>query len=294
MQRTGWSLLQHICKFLLLLSKSRTLRCKRVLRLNEDRMSAVFLLMQHLRVAGTIAWLACAAFGQEQPTTFDVATIKPSKATGGMNNLRDPVQATWTNMPLAVLIRSAYHLQPDQLVVGSSWISSDRWDIIAKSEKPATREQQDKMLQPILADRFKLKVHWQTRTLPQYELVVGRGGPKLHKVQEGDPDARPASTRIGKGLIDAHGIASAEFAGWLRSELGRPVVDRTGLTGKYDFKLQWEADESQPNSGGDAPPPDATGPSIFAAIRQLGLKLNAIKGQVEVLVIDHAEKPSEN
>jgi len=84
------------------------------------------------------------------------------------------------------------------------------------------------------------------------------------------------------------------LAGWLRSELGRPVVDSTGLTGKYDFKLQWVPDESQPNGGGEIQPPDFTGPSIFYAIQELGLKLEATKGPVEVLVIDSVEKPSEN
>lgn len=234
-----------------------------------------------------ITWLTFAGLAQ-QPQAFEVATIKPSKDTGGMNNLHDPVQATWTNMPLAIVIQNAYRLQPDQLIGGPAWIRSDRWDIIAKTDRPATWEQQNKMLQLLLADRFKLKVHWEARQLPQYRLVVAKGGSKLHS------NARPAGTRIGRGLIDAHGITAAELAAWLRSELGRPVVDSTGLTGKYDFKIQWVPDESQPNSEGEMPPPDATGPSIFAAIRELGLKLEAIKGPVEVLVVDYAEKPSEN
>jgi uncharacterized protein (TIGR03435 family) len=239
------------------------------------------------RIAAAITWLTFAGLAQ-QPQAFEVATIKPSKDTGGMNNLHDPVQATWTNMPLAIVIQNAYRLQSDQLIGGPGWIRSDRWDIIAKTDRPATWEQQNKMLQLLLADRFKLKVHWETRQLPQYRLVVAKGGSKLHS------NARPAGTRIGRGLIDAHGITAAELAAWLRSELGRPVVDSTGLTGRYDFKLQWAPDESQPNSEGEMPPPDATGPSIFAAIRELGLKLEAVKGPVEVLVVDYAEKPSEN
>jgi uncharacterized protein (TIGR03435 family) len=120
-------------------------------------------------------------------------------------------------------------------------------------------------------------ISWETRQLPQCRLVVAKGGPKLD-VARNDSNARPSGTRIGRGLIDAHGIGTAEVAAYLRSELGRPVVDSTGLTGKYNFKLQWVPDESQLNSGGETPPPDSTGPSIFAAIRELGLKLEAIKG----------------
>jgi uncharacterized protein (TIGR03435 family) len=250
--------------------------------------------MLQMKIACAVTWLGFVAFAQEQPPAFEVATVRPSKSGGGMNNLRDPVQATWTNMPLTAMIRNAYGIQPDQLFGGPGWTSSDRWDIIAKTDRPATREQQNKMLQPLLADRFKLQVHWETRQLPQYELVVAKGGPRLHEVRDNDLNAPPAGTRIRRGLIDAHGIASAVFAGWLRSELGRPVVDSTGLTGKYDFKVQWVPDEGQPNFGDDTPPADSTGPSIFAAIQELGLRLRAIKGPVEVLVIDHVEKPSEN
>jgi uncharacterized protein (TIGR03435 family) len=246
------------------------------------------------RIVGAIAYLAFAVFAQDQPPAFEVATIRPSRDTGAINNRFDPVQATWTNMTLAGAIQNAYRLQSDQLVGGPSWISSDRWDIIAKTDRPSTWEQQSKMLQTLLADRVKLKVHWETRQRPQYKLVVAKGGPKLQAAKDGDSNAQAAGNRISRGLIDAHGIAAAEFASLLRSELGRPVVDGTGLTGQYDFKLQWVPDESQPNGGGEVPPPDATGPSIFAAIREIGLKLEAIKGPVEVLVVDYVEKPSEN
>jgi uncharacterized protein (TIGR03435 family) len=240
--------------------------------------------------------LLCAVLVQDAPTKFDVATVRPSNAPAGtgMNNLRDPVQATWTYTPLKVLLTQAYRVQSDTIIGGPAWITTDRWDIIAKTEKPATRMQQWDMLKPLLAERFKLQVHTETRQLPEYELVLAKGGPKLHESTAAGLEAKQPGTRIGRGLIDAHGIPAAEFAGWLRSEVGRPVIDKTGLTGKYDFKVQWVPDESQPNSGGDAPPPDATGPSIFAAIQELGLKLEAIKGPVEVLVIDHVEKPTGN
>jgi uncharacterized protein (TIGR03435 family) len=128
-----------------------------------------------------------------------------------------------------------------------------------------------------------------------YKLVVAKGGPKLQEVKEGDPLSGSAGTRIGKGLIQGHKVAISDLAHFLQSELGRPVQEATGLTGKYDFKLEWVPDESQPNSGGEAPPPDAEGPSIFRAIQeQLGLKLEAQKAPGEILVIDHAAKPIGN
>ena len=240
--------------------------------------------------------LLCVVLAQDAPTHFDVATVRPSNAEGrGMNNLRDPVQATWTNMPLKVILTQAYRVQSDTIIGGPAWITTDRWDIIAKTEKPATRMQQWDMLKPLLAERFKLQVHTETRQLPEYELVLAKGGPKLHESTAAELEANQPSTRIGRGLIDAHGIPAAEFAGFLRSEVGgRPVIDKTGLTGKYDFKVQWVPDERQPNGGGDAPPPESTGPSIFSALQELGLKLESIKGPVEVLVIDHVEKPTGN
>src|SRR5579862_2000230 len=104
---------------------------------------------------------------QDAPTRFEVATIRPANpAQGrGMNNLRDPVQATWTNMPLRQIILNAYRMQPDELIGGPDWIRSERWDIIAKSEKPATRPQQSEMLKLLLAERFGLQVHKETRQM---------------------------------------------------------------------------------------------------------------------------------
>jgi uncharacterized protein (TIGR03435 family) len=251
--------------------------------------------VRSIKYIGAIAWLACVAFTQEQPPQFEVATIKRSKSTESINNRRDPMLATWTNIPLAFAIETAYLLNPDQLVEGPGWVYSDRWNIVAKTNQAATRMQQNAMLRPLLADRFNLKVHWETRQRPQYELLVAKGGPKFHESPKPDgPQRPPHGTRIGRGLIDSRGITTAEFAFWLRGELGRPVVDSTGLTGTYNFKLQWVPDESQPNSGGEPSPPDAPGPSIFAAIQDLGLKLRPFKGSVKVLVIDQVDKPSEN
>jgi uncharacterized protein (TIGR03435 family) len=243
-----------------------------------------------------IVLLTCAALAQSPQPAFEVATVKLNKSGArGIGNHFDPERATWTNISLRVLITNAHRIQSDQLMGGPDWIRSERWDIEAKTEGPTTTDQKFQMLQPLLEDRFKLQAHRETREMPEYRLVIAKGGSKLREYRKGEGDSRQEGTRIGRGLIDGHGAEFNSLVFFLRSETGRPVVDATGLSGKFDFKLEWVPDESQPNSGGDAPPPDASGASIFAAIQeQLGLKLETMKGPVEVLVIDHVEKPSEN
>lgn len=239
--------------------------------------------------------MTCAALAQT-PKAFEVASVKPNKSGArAMGNHFDPERATFTNYTLRNLIGSAYHLQSGQLAGGPVWLGSDTWDIEAKTERPTTTLQKVEMLQPLLADRFHLKVHWETRELAEYSIVIAKGGSKLREYIKVEGDPRAIGTHIGRGLIDAHGIDFQEFVGFLRSELGRPVINSTGLSVKYDFKLEWTPDERQPNSGGEAPSPDAIGPSIFSAIQeQLGLKLEAIKGPIEVLVVDNAAKPPAN
>lgn len=154
------------------------------------------------------------------------------------------------------------------------------------------------MFQQLLADRFKLTVHWETRELPVYALVVAKNGPKLHASKE--PDGA-SGTSAGNGQFTAGGVTLAEMAGALTQELsqelGRVVVDRTGISGRYDVSLKWTPDNGEALSGGTggaASPPDS-GLSIFTAIQeQLGLKLESTKGPVQVLVIDRVELPSEN
>lgn len=150
----------------------------------------------------------------------------------------------------------------------------------AKPESPASEDQLKLMLQTLLADRFRLVLHRETKQLPVYELIVAKGGPKLKE------SAEDASTFLHTDAksITAAKVAMPMFVKLLSQQMGRSVLDKTGLSENYDFKLEWTPDEAN----GD-------GPSIFTAIQeQLGLKLEPSKGPVEVLVIDHAEKPSEN
>jgi uncharacterized protein (TIGR03435 family) len=169
------------------------------------------------------------------------------------------------------------------------------------------------MLQPALAERFKLKVHSETKQLPVYELIVAKGGAKLKEATAGDtyangikgPDGvgRGGMMRSGPGQLTAQAVPMTSLANLLSQQLHRTVLDKTGLTAKYDLELNWTPDQgSDPMfKGPEGSPqradaaPDSSGPSIFTALQeQLGLKLQSANGPVETLVIDHVEMPSEN
>jgi uncharacterized protein (TIGR03435 family) len=155
------------------------------------------------------------------------------------------------------------------------------------------------MLQSLLADRFKLKPHHETKQAPAYVLVLAKNGAKMKKEPD---DTTTEYTHSDRTYITYHAAPINDLAARLTFLMGRPVLDKTGLTGKYDIALQWMPDSGQasmpgPDSGqqGNAPPPDSSGPSIFTALQeQLGLKLESITAPVEHIVIDHVERPSEN
>jgi uncharacterized protein (TIGR03435 family) len=175
--------------------------------------------------------------------------------------------------------------------------------------------ERQRMLQAVLADRFKLSLHRESKDLPEYMLVIAKNGSKLQESKAGDiypngitgPDGLPLGPhmmRMGGGQLTGQALSMADLVRLLSQRLGRTVLDKTGLTANYDFTLQWTPDESQApmlkgTEGGQqgtdsAPSPKSSGPSIFTAIQdQLGLKLEFQKVPMEILVIDHAEMPSE-
>jgi uncharacterized protein (TIGR03435 family) len=232
---------------------------------------------------------------------FEVATIKPTKpgTPGKAITMRGPGQFATINTSLADLITFAYGVQIRQVTGGPSWLESDFYDITAKPEAEGTpsRKQLEGMLQKLLADRFKLAFHRDKKELPVYVIVVGKNGPKLTK-SAGDPNGLPGLFFRGLGSLPARNANMADLAGVLQSVvLERPVVDQTGLLGRFDFELKWTPDENQFGGQGaraKRDDPDAP-PDLFTAMQeQLGLQLKSAKAPVDVLVIDRVEKPSEN
>ena len=304
--------------------------------------------------AGLVVFTCCAAFAQ----TFEVASVKPAAPITG-NRIQvmmrggpgspDPGQITYSNVTVKNVLMNAYGVKGFQ-ISGPGWLDSERYDIVAKLPRGATKAQFMVMLQNLLAERFKLTLHREKKDLPMYALVVGKNGPKLKESvddpppKEGDApkaggpadgpvvmgrmamgkDGFPVlppgaggrgSTAImlmnGNARMTATKQSMAGLAEMLSGQLDLPVVDMTGLTGKYDYTLYFAPEGGlgmklgmlapPPGEGGGGAPmasaPDAqSSPNLFSALQeQLGLKLEQRKGPVDLLVIDHLEKaPVEN
>ena len=231
-----------------------------------------------------------------------------------------------TNGTLEMLINAAYGVDNIQISGAPSWVNSERYDLEAKMDSSTADElrklnedermvERRHMLQALLADRFKLMIHRETKELPIYALVVAKDGPKFQEAKPGDtypngikgPDGQTHAGMMfmGREGLTAQGIPISNLVRHLTRQLGRTVVDKTGLTGKYDFTLKWTPDESQgamfkgteggqPGTGGPTTA-ESSGPSIFTVIQeQLGLKLKSTRMLMDFLVIDHVERPSEN
>ncbi len=240
-------------------------------------------------------------FGQPLATQlkFEVASVKPSapdSPDGFIRYLRGGGLRI-TGATLQGLISIAYDLRPFQIPGGPKWIDTDRFDIDARlstsdaASRELTREDPWKAaegLRSLLADRFLLTFHQETREQSLFALVVAKRGPKLQESTESTSFIR----RTGRGSIKGQAVVLRLLVLNLENELGQPVIDKTGLTGKYTFELKWDGSlPSAAQSSVDAP----DGSSIFTALEeQLGLRLESQKGPVKVLVVDGAERPSEN
>ena len=253
---------------------------------------------------------ATAIEAQSVRPEFDVSSVKPNKTnccfSGGANN----GQAGAKDSTLKALISLAYKVQEFQIVGGPGWISSDRFDVEGTTEdKSADPDRLRLMLRSLLEDRFKLKLHMEARQAPIYALVVAKGGPKIKlSADQTSPDVNGPSKpgagpnhgaiKFGPGSMMGNAANFSLLVRFLSQRLDRPVVDRTGLSGRYDFLLQWtpEVGEARTDPGGNPLQlGDTTGPSIFSAIQeQLGLRLESTRGPVDVLVIDSVEMPDEN
>jgi uncharacterized protein (TIGR03435 family) len=223
------------------------------------------------------------AFGQAvAPSSFEVASIKPSDPNQPIAIRRSGNRLATVSTSLEFLIGWAYDIYPDQLYGKPKWLDSTRYDIIAA----APEEQADfkERMQTLLAERFKLAVHRETRELAVYALVVAKDGPKVKLTElSGDMNQNPFRMP-GRGRLIGTGVTADALAKALSGQLGRTVKDATGLKGIFDFNLEWSPDQN------------TDGASLFTAIQeQLGLKLEGRKVPVEVLVIDRIEStPTEN
>ncbi|MGA3185964.1 MAG: TIGR03435 family protein [Bryobacteraceae bacterium] len=250
---------------------------------------------------------------------FEVASIKPSAPDArGMWIRNSPGgRVNITNMTLKELIVIAWRIQPYQISGGPPWLDSLHYDISAKAENTLKQGEFPLLLQSLLEDRFQLTIRRETKELPIYALVLarkdGKLGPKLTESTESgcttpDPTKPPAPPEPGQRYcgnmmmsprsLTAVSLPVADIIPMLARTLGRTIVDKTGLTGKFDIGLEWTPDENQLSmmpADAPRPPVDSAGPSIFTALQeQLGLKLESQKGPVEIFVIDRAEKPSAN
>jgi len=264
----------------------------------------------------------CAALAQPAPPAFEVASIKLSAPTTGNRIMvrmgGDPGRVNYTNVSLKDVLARAYDVKRYQ-ISGPSWLDSERYDIVAKVPDGVPKEQIPAMLRNLLAERFKMTVHLEKKEEPVYALVLGKNGPKLKKSEDSDdggpvaPDgARGKGIRmmISNGHVEAKKATLGAFSDMLSNLLDRPVVDMTKIEGDYDITLDLSMEDlagmrkmaamAGPGPGGPRPeagpaPESAPSTSIFTAVQQLGLKLEARKAPLDYIVVDKADKvPTEN
>jgi uncharacterized protein (TIGR03435 family) len=230
---------------------------------------------------------------------FDVASVKPSEERGMMYVRPLPGGRLVVNAPARLMLMNAYGVQFSQLAGAPDWLNSETWSVDARAEGNPTRDQLMLMLRSLLEERFHLKAHHESREMPVYALTVAKNGPKLPAPNpeacttpvpgKPEPTAPPCGrVRISmspQGVLMEGGTAAiSELTRVLAIPLSRPVVDHTGLGGAYDIRLLFTEDAS-----------DASSTGIFTAIQeQLGLKLESVKAPIDVLVIDHIERPTIN
>jgi uncharacterized protein (TIGR03435 family) len=257
----------------------------------------------------TIGLMLTHAQTQPAPPAFEVASVKPGDGDLGIDMKTFPTRLSST-CDLRQLITAAYTMENWQVTGGPAWLDSDLFDVEARTGedlsgdrdtvlalgRPVPRKMM-LMLQTLLAGRFNLKVHRETRQDNVFALVLAKGGPKL------DPPKDTTRSYVGMGrgkvawsadgrpdfsaatvIVTGDNASMGQLAAYLGGVMRRPVEDKTGIEGKYDFRIEYTPDDSSADT-----------PAVSTALqRDAGLKLNATKGPVEFLVVDHAEKPSPN
>jgi uncharacterized protein (TIGR03435 family) len=243
-------------------------------------------------------------FSQKPPTdssrlVFEVDSIKPSKPGGrggGIRAMPGGQSYVASNATVKLMISLMYQLNDHQIYGGPAWLDTDRWDVEAKADAPHTHEELHEMYRNMLADRFKLKFHWEKKEIFAYALVVDKSGSKMTLNDTPDKFEFPIQGRA-FGKLQATRCSMGYFAwSFLSQTLQEPIVDKTGLDKFYDFQLEWTREiPANVTAEVRANLPPTNGPDLFTALRQqLGLRLERYKGPVDVMVIDSAEKASDN
>jgi uncharacterized protein (TIGR03435 family) len=241
-----------------------------------------------------LAGMLCPQALVSQHSSFAVATIRPSAAPvpfehdGNTQFSADTLRMQ--DVTVSTCIKLAYHVQ-DRQILGPEWIRGARFDITAKSDGPVEQEEMKRMLQALLADRFRLSFHREQKEMKALVLTVASGGAKVSPAAA--PDGKPFRQNSANGTV-AKSMPIPEFADFISGPLEMPVVDHTGLAGKYDFVLDFTAYLPDPTKNMDGTKPDTTAILKAALHDELGLNMDSSKTQVEILSIDHIEKPSEN
>jgi uncharacterized protein (TIGR03435 family) len=230
-----------------------------------------------------------------QTAAFDAASIKLNRSGSGSSSIRSSTgRVTMENVSVKKVTLWSQGIPDDReyALTGPDWLATERFDIQATFPAEAQQMQVRLMMQSLLAERFKLALHHESRQLPIYVLVVAKNGPKL-RAAPGDQ----SRTSGRSGRLQATATTIQKLADLLARMTGQPVINETNLNGAFDFNLEWSPDETEKLNGPvEGAPAAASGPSLFAALQeQLGLKLEGRKGPVDVLVVDHIERmPTEN
>ena len=268
--------------------------------------------MQHVRrwllVFVILGMLPRVSFTQPPPAmaadadpSYEVATIKPAQPDERRVVQVQGVRLFTAGTSLVDLMMFAYGVHSLQITGGPEWMKAEKFDVLIQPNMPGRPSivQMRSIVRKLLADRFKLTFHHAQKELPVYGIVAAKGGPKLTPATAESVAANTAAIGFSKDTMVVSNATMAEFASLMQRYVGldRPIVDHTGISGKYDFKLSWTPDSSQFNGNSPWPTTNDTNsaPGLYTAIQeQLGLKLQAMKEPTDVLAIDRVEKPSEN
>jgi uncharacterized protein (TIGR03435 family) len=257
--------------------------------------------MKKVLAASATLLISALAFGQTKMPAFEVASIKPNTTNDGRAGLRmgQGGEIIMTNFTLGNIIEFAFDVKGYSLT-GPDWLYAESFDVNAKPPAGTPRDQIKPMLQTLLAERFKLVFHRDTKTMQGYALLVAKGGLKIKEVEPVTDQGPGGGRRIqmGGGSLELKQIDLKGFAPILAGQIGQPVADLTEKTGLYDIKLEWTREGRGPDGPDNVEgrPAEATGPTIYTALQeQLGLRLQSQKIPVEIVVVDKIEKvPTEN